>query len=588
MKPRDTSTPAPTSSENKTTNDEIARDIARTATALSASETVSRYGSANAEYIKSYTGLDNETGKALSKGLKTISQEKTGLPQKAGTSAEILATSRDNAESIISKSSQRSARTDDLSRKYGTHHPVADRIKTGEGNATAYSQMKFEASPNNLVDKIVKKDGDYAKYLDPAAVCEERATKHLKSAARADAKAQQYEASGKLEAANKWRQNAADLRTRAETNREIATSEIKIEVPSEQVEPIKKLCQERARSCLDNAKKHELEALLQEQSGNLDAAAELKNKAREFREEAERCNQLEKQVADSGVSQDEANAAASQPLKTTATNILKTSHRAGVEGAKYGALIGGVISLLTNAFSVAQEKKQLGEATQDIATDTAKAAVLGYGTAFAGSALKGGLQQSSNQTLRTLAGTNAPALAVNICLSLGSSVKRYVTGEISEAQLLTEVGEKGAGMLSSGMMAALGQLAIPIPFVGAAIGGMIGYTLSSFFYQSALDAAQSVELSRQQLERIRAIETAARERLTAEQAELDAFTSREIPQLRLETERLFAIVDNANSGDADALAAAINEYATLLGKNLQFQSLAEFDNFMDSDAPLIL
>lgn len=568
--------------------DEMQRDIARTATALSASETVSRYGSANAEFIKGYTGVDNETAKTLSKGLKTISQEKTGLPQKAGTSAEILATSRDNAENIINKSSQRSARTDDLKREHGTNHPVADRVKTGEGNTATYSQMKFENSPQSLVNKIVKKDGDYAKYLDPAAVCEERAAKHLKHAAVADAKAQQYEASGNIEAAKKWRETADDLRTRAETNLEIATSEIKIEVPSEQVEPIKKLCRERANSCLDSAKKHELDALHQEQSGNLDAAAELKKKARELRDEAERCNQLEKQVTDSGVSQEEANVAASQPLKTTATNILKTSHRAGIEGAKYGALIGGVISLLTNAFSVAQEKKQLGEAAQNVATDTAKATALGYGTAFAGSALKGGLQQSSNQTLRTLAGTNAPALAVNICLSLGSSVKRYVTGDISEAQLLSEVGEKGAGMLSGGMMAALGQLAIPIPFVGAAIGGMIGYSLSSFFYQSALDAARGVELSRQQLERIRAIEVAARERLVAEQAALDAFTSRELPQLRQETQRLFAIVDNATLGNADDLAAAINEYATLLGKKLQFQNLAEFDDFMNSDVPLTL
>jgi len=269
-------------------------------------------------------------------------------------------------------------------------------------------------------------------------------------------------------------------------------------------------------------------------------------------------------------------------------DIARTSHRAGVEGAKYGAVIGGVISLLTNAFSVAQDKKQLGEAAQDFALETVKAGALGYTTAFAGAAIKGGMQQSSNQTLRTLAGTNAPALAINICLSLGSSVKRYVTGEISEAQLLSEVGEKGAGMLSSSMMAALGQLAIPVPFVGAAIGGMIGYTLSSLFYQSALDAARGVELSRQQLARIRAIEEAARDQIAEEQAQLDSFTRREIPQLLQETQHLFAIVNDVVGGGIDDLAAAINQYATLLGKQLQFQSFEEFDDFMNADSPLIL
>ena len=111
MKPHAPSEPAATDNEKETTRDEITRDRARTATALSASETVSRYGSANAEYVKGYRGVDNATGQRLAKGLKTVSQEKTGLPQKAGTSAEILATSRDNAENIINKSSQRSART---------------------------------------------------------------------------------------------------------------------------------------------------------------------------------------------------------------------------------------------------------------------------------------------------------------------------------------------------------------------------------------------------------------------------------------------------------------------------------------------
>ncbi|HHM9336900.1 TPA: hypothetical protein ACRMTX_001945, partial [Pseudomonas aeruginosa] len=348
----------------------------------------------------------------------------------------------------------------------------------------------------------------------------------------------------------------------------------KLELPSEQVEDAKTYCRNRA----ENLRKHALQA---EQKGKPELAEK-------FRERADRFDQLaEEDIVDLGITTEQAIDYAEKPLRETIKDIARTSHRAGIEGAKYGAVIGGVISLLTNAFNVAQDKKQLGEAAQDVALDTAKAGALGYTTAFAGSALKGGMQQSSNQTLRTLAGTNAPALAVTICMSLGTSIKRYVTGEISEAQLLSEVGEKGAGMLSSGMMAALGQLAIPVPFVGAAVGGMIGYALSSFFYKSALDAARSLELSRQQLERVRAIESAARDRIADEQAALDNFTRHEIPQLRQETQRLFDIVSSSAS-NVDDLAIAINEYATLLGKQLQFQSMSEFEDFMNSDQPLIL
>jgi len=269
-------------------------------------------------------------------------------------------------------------------------------------------------------------------------------------------------------------------------------------------------------------------------------------------------------------------------------DIGRTAHRAGLEGAKFGAVIGGSIAILQNCLALAQGEKDASEVLQDVATTTAMAGALGYGTAFVGSAIKGGMQQSGNQFVRQLATTSAPTLALTVCLSLGSSVKRFVTGEIDETQLLVEVGEKGAGMLSSGMMAAVGQLAIPVPFVGAAIGGMIGYTLSSLFYQSALDAAHGAKLSRQQLARVQAIETAARDRIAAEQAQLDAFVACEIPQLRQETQDLLVVLNSASNHDADALANSINHYATLLGKNLQFRNLAEFDDFMNSDTPLTL
>ncbi|WP_174865133.1 hypothetical protein [Pectobacterium polaris] len=348
---------------------------------------------------------------------------------------------------------------------------------------------------------------------------------------------------------------------------------IKLELPSEQFKDAEAFCRKKALDLRVQADKVEAQ-------GKSDIAAK-------FRHEADNYDQLAENVCDSGLTTEQAIYYREHPKLATTIDIARTSHRAGVEGAQCGAVIGGAISLLMNAFNVVQQDKSLNDAVKDVAVDTAKAAALGYGTAFVGSALKAGLQQSERQALRAIAGTSAPALAVNVCLSLGSAVKRYVTGEISEAELLTEVGEKGAGMLSSGMMAALGQAAIPIPIVGAAIGGMVGYTLSSMFYQSALDAARDVELSRERLQSIRAIETEARARIAEEQAVLDEFTRKEIPQLRHETESLFKAIKN-DCESIEQLAFAINHYATLLGTKLQFQTMTEFEEFMDSDQPLTL
>ena len=59
--------------KNKKTSD---RTLDNVAVAAGNSEVVSRYGSANAEWIKAYTGVDNETGKILRKSLKGIAQGK--------------------------------------------------------------------------------------------------------------------------------------------------------------------------------------------------------------------------------------------------------------------------------------------------------------------------------------------------------------------------------------------------------------------------------------------------------------------------------------------------------------------------------
>ena len=515
----------PTTSDSNAHKAEISQDVTRIGVAASTLETVSRFGSANAEYIKGYTGIDNETGQVFAKGLADIAKHRVNadpaeaaknIKQQAGYAAEVATTSRDNAEAIIARSKVRTMRSDDLP-EYGRNHNIVDRVQILDGHIIegSQTQMKFVGDRDQLLKNIAREDGKFARY---------RGTK--------------------------------------------------LELPSEQYEGAAQHCRKQAEQLRKNAQSAE-------QHGKPDVAVKL-------RREADNYDHLANDVRDSGMNTEQAIFYRKHPKIATAFDIARTSHGAGLQGAQYGAAIGGFISLLQNMLALANDEKDLGEAAKCIAIDTTKSAALGYGTAFAGSAVKGSMQQSGKQTVRAIAGSSAPAMAVTICLSLAGSVKRYVTGDITESQLLLEVGESGAGMLSGAMMAALGQMAIPIPVVGAAIGGMIGYTLSSLFYQSALDAARGVELSRQQLERVHAIAAAARERIAEEQAALDAFTRQEIPQLLQETRQLFAVVNSIDHCGTANLAAAINKYASLLGKNLQFQNIKEFDEFMASNKNLTL
>lgn len=502
---------------------EIAEDITSTGIALGATETVSRFGSANAEYIKGFSGLDNETGKKFAKGLKDISQYKinddpaysaNNIKQQAGFSAEIAATSKDNAEAIINRSKARTSRSDDLP-QYGRNHNVVDRVQllNGEIIEGTQTQMKFVDDPNQLLDRIAREDGKFERYRG-----------------------------------------------------------VKLELPSEQIDGAEQYCRDKASEL------------------RLQADKIMKNKperADQFRREADNYDQLAGNIKDSGLTTEEAIFYRKHPEIATALDIARTSHRAGMEGAKYGAIIGCSISLFQNGLSAIQGKQDISGAAKSLAIDTAKAGAFGYATAYAGSAVKGAMQQSGKQFFRSLSTTNAPALVVNVCLSLGSSVTRFVKGEISEAQLLIEVGEKGSGMLSAGMMTALGQIAIPIPVVGAVIGGMIGYTLSSIFYQSALDAARGAEVSLEALKRTQIIQEAARSRIAEEQVMLDAFVRNEMPQLNQATQLLFESI-NTRSQSVEDFSISINKFATLLGKQLAFNTMDEFDSFMCSDNSLTL
>lgn len=497
------------------------QDIKNTTVALSTNEVVKRFGSANAEFIKGYTGVDNETGIRLAKGLKDISKHKLNpeyvkqnLKQQAGYSAEVALTSKDNAELIIKGSKIRVSRSDDL-KQYGRNHNIVDRVQVIDGQIISgtETQMKFVGNRNDLFKDITQPDGKFARYRG-----------------------------------------------------------IKLEIPTEQYEGAVEYCQQEAIKLKDNAIKAE-------KNGKLEVAKKL-------REQADNYEELSKNIKDAGMTTDEALSYRLNPLKNTIKDIAKTSHRAGLEGAKYGIIIGGTVSIVQNFFAVAQGEKKLDEVTFDVVKDIGFSGALGYSTAAVGSAIKSGMQQSSSKALQNISNTSVPTLVVNVCLSLGSSIKRYVNNEIDGLEFLEEIGEKGSGMLSAGMMASLGQIAIPIPFVGAAIGGMIGYSLSSIFYKAVLDSGKMAKLAEDRYKEIKKTQEYLREQIAIEKQTLLKFIEQEFSSINKEVNLLLDSIEKSDY-DIDTFANQINQFSNLLGKELQFKNQSEFNAFMQDSNQIL-
>lgn len=349
----------------------------------------------------------------------------------------------------------------------------------------------------------------------------------------------------------------------------------KLDLPSEQVGEAKQFCQARAED-------------LRKQAASCESQGKT-TLANQKRQQADNYDQLQKDIRDSGISSDQARFLREHPELATACNIAQTSHQAGCEAARYGAIIGGSIAVIQNVFALSQGDKEFSEAVRDTGLNTAKTAAVGYATGFVGSALKGGMQQSKKATLRTLSQTSLPALAISVCLETSTTITRYVRGEIDGLQMMEELGEKGTGMLASGMGATLGQIALPVPVVGAIMGGMIGYTMSSLFYQTTLQAWKNARQARENYLHIKVQCEEARTHMEFFQRRLQELFDQHMGQTRDQIDSCLAGMDSAiGTGNMDDFLQAARSLGQMIGKELPLATKQEFEEFMISDEALIL
>ncbi|GAA8727882.1 hypothetical protein oki388_08190 [Helicobacter pylori] len=135
------------------------------------------------------------------------------------------------------------------------------------------------------------------------------------------------------------------------------------------------------------------------------------------------------------------------------------------------------------------------EALKHTAIATLKGGAYSYGVAFSSSLLGSVMQNSANKVIQSLGKSSAPAMIVGVAVKNVTIFTRFFSGKIDEAELCKQLGRTNTSLLSGGTMAIAGQALIPIPVVGALIGGFVGVALSEAFF-NALNS-KKVELARQ-------------------------------------------------------------------------------------------
>lgn len=497
------------------------------------SEIVKHFGEANKQHFMAYSGADREAGRQLSKGLKSIAESKvnpdyrdTNLKQQAGFSAEVKTTARENAEKIIrGGKGTKATRTDDMQKA---------KQPDGKGNTIG--------GKNDRLYDIAEVDGRTGVYIEGTA----RQLKFVGGTPK--------ECSAKLLQAkyDKYRQ-----------------ADVPIEVPSDFYDDVKKELSDKANTLKDQMKNAENKG---------DATLAEKKKA-----ELERVEQTSKNLKKGKLTKQEAIEARLHPKLSTAKDIAGISHKAGLQAAKNGVLIGGGMSFIRNAVAVIKGDQDPQKAAVEITKDTAGAGVLSYSTGFIGSALKGCMQNAPSDYVRCISKTNLPGSLVTIAVESGKTLKQYADGEIEGAACLTQLGEKGTGMLASSMGAVVGGLAIPVPVVGGFLGGMIGYALASAYYHNLVTALDEAKIAHE--ERLQ-IEEECREAVIAlkeYRLEMELVISNYLRQHMEVFREAFVDMEIAyNTGDADGFIAGTNQITRQLGGELLFESKEQFDALMSS------
>lgn len=501
-------------------------------------DTVRRYGGATKEHLVALNGVDREvSSKPIAKRwLKSIADSKvnkkfeySNIKQQAGFSAEVKTVARQNAEQAIKDSKERFIRTDDMSKQQAENGTFI-----GGTNDQLYDVAQTDASGVYIQGtasqlKYVGKDG--------------------------------------IDCANKILSKDFD---------KYLNNNVTIEIPSDYFDTV-------VDELNDKADKLQKEILNLEKSGNI-------NKFNEKKEQLDRVNKTKANLKKGKLTSKEAIEARLKPSLSTAKDIGKVAHRAGIEQAKTGAIICGSVSIIKNFVACAKEEITPTEAAKEVLKDTGTGAIFSYATAFTGSVAKGVMQNSSSQVLRGLSKTNFAAGLVTTTTDIGKTIARCIKGELTPSQCIEELGERGFGQLGSMMYASFGVLAVKgsgsalLKITAGMTGSMVGYAAATAVYKELSTALKEYELAVEERKQIEA-ECQESIKLICQYREEMNVAVNTFMKEHLDTISFgFNAMDKSiMENDVDGFIAGNAVIQKKLGHCVRFSNQDEFDALMMSD-----
>lgn len=303
----------------------------------------------------------------------------------------------------------------------------------------------------------------------------------------------------------------------------------------------------------------------------------------------ERAETLRQNLRQSSVTSEEAVFAREHPYLSTAKDMGLVAHRAGMEAAEFGAIIGGSVAVVQQTVALLQGKVEAEEAVVEVAKSTAKRAGQSYVVAAGGSLVKGAMEQAAHKGVQAASMTGLPQAMVQIAITGSQVLYKYFTGKIDGRECVQELSQQSANMLSASLFTMIGKAVFSNSIAGALAGGMVGYALSSATFGMLKQAFVDAEMAK---ERRQQIEKACQLHVQQMNAYREQFETLMAAYLAEEKEffhRTFTGMQDALAvNDTQWVIDTGNEMIRHFGGEVTFTNQEEFDALMEDEDPLVI
>lgn len=169
----------------------------------------------------------------------------------------------------------------------------------------------------------------------------------------------------------------------------------------------------------------------------------------------------------------------------------------------------------------------------------------------------------------------------------GMAFADYLAGKIDGAALKRRLAEGAIANTSAFYYSALGQAFIPVPVLGALVGGVVGYWVGSILSQSAyisLTESAAVKAARERREKVEKFVERAIPIIQESRHRLAELIDRYLYEQKRYFDQALKVIDNAlNSRDVSRFEAGLKRLGALFDENLRFASFDDFNTDMLSE-----